>query len=161
MNCDYHPDKESVGACSTCGRQLCEECREVLDGRFYCYTCYSGAVQFSGETSERGNVNWFERHLNWTMILAVIVFSIPASIAALISSASDSSMGPTIVLAFIWLLAVTMVWGWALKKKGRSLWWLLLCWFVPPFGLLIFFYLENRSQTSGEPPQPPQSQILH
>ena len=143
MNCNYHPDRESVGTCTTCERQLCEDCKEVLDGRFYCYTCYSGAVQLAGETSDSGNLNWFERHLNWTMILAWLATSIPGGIGYAVSLATDS-MGPVVVTGLIAGLAMLIVWGWALRKRNRSLLWLLLCLFIPPFGLLIFFYLDKK-----------------
>ena len=37
MACKFHPDRESVAMCVTCGAELCEECRKVApDGRSYC-----------------------------------------------------------------------------------------------------------------------------
>lgn len=37
MACKFHPDRESVAMCVTCGAELCEDCRKVAaDGKSYC-----------------------------------------------------------------------------------------------------------------------------
>lgn len=40
-----------------------------------------------------------------------------------------------------------VVWGWALRKKNRSLWWLLLGMLVP-FGWIALLSLDDRSRAS-------------
>jgi len=163
MNCSDHPDREAVGACVTCGRVVCAECKEALGGRVYCYTCSlrvpAETPELSGRSSDT-NLNWFQSHLNWTMILALLGLSIPVVIAAAIGAATDS-VAPVVVIGMMALLGLLMAWGWALRRRNRSLWWILLCLFAPPLGLLIFFYLERRSDNSGGPPRPPQSRITH
>lgn len=157
MNCFRHPVRAAVGACVNCGRSLCAECQEVLDGKIYCSSCAVGVVM---ETAEPSDLNWFERHLNWTMILAYFGAGAVIAIPAAISAATDSAV-PLAVTAPIVVLAMFIVWGWALRKKNRSLLWLALFLILPFFGLLIFFYLENRGGAS-QPSQPPQNRrILH
>jgi hypothetical protein len=87
------------------------------------------------------------------MILAML----PAVMIVLICVAAGSD-GAAIAVGLMALLGTFIVWGWALRKKGRSLWWLMVFLFLNILGLLILFYVESRNETSGEPPV---SRILH
>lgn len=48
MNCYYHPDREAIGTCVSCGKPTCAECKVVLAEKFYCNPCvdkiFSGKV---------------------------------------------------------------------------------------------------------------------
>ena len=46
-NCAYHPDRDAVGACVSCGRLICLECKTVLAGKTYCNPCVD--KQFPGK----------------------------------------------------------------------------------------------------------------
>lgn len=37
--CAYHPDREAVGMCVSCGRAVCPECKVVLANRIHCEAC--------------------------------------------------------------------------------------------------------------------------
>jgi hypothetical protein len=92
-------------------------------------------------------MNWCRRHLNWTTILgAVAVFMLAALAQAVLALAvplaSQGTYGA--LAATIWLVGLPIVWGWVLKQKGRSLWWLLLVVFVP-FGFIAMFTLQDRT----------------
>ncbi len=39
MQCAYHPDREPSGACVSCGRLICIECKALLGGKIYCTPC--------------------------------------------------------------------------------------------------------------------------
>ena len=39
MQCAYHPDREPVGACVSCGKLICVECKALLGGKMYCTPC--------------------------------------------------------------------------------------------------------------------------
>lgn len=39
MQCAYHPDREPIGACVSCGRLICVECKALLGGKMYCTPC--------------------------------------------------------------------------------------------------------------------------
>jgi hypothetical protein len=39
MQCAYHPDRDPVGACVSCGRLICSECKTLLGGKIYCSQC--------------------------------------------------------------------------------------------------------------------------
>jgi len=39
MKCAVHPDIDAVGACCSCGRLVCPECKVVIDGHIYCNRC--------------------------------------------------------------------------------------------------------------------------
>ena len=38
-DCFYHPGRDAVGACVSCGKMVCTECRTVLGGKIYCQPC--------------------------------------------------------------------------------------------------------------------------
>lgn len=38
-DCSYHPGKDAVGACVSCGKMVCVACRTELQGKVYCQTC--------------------------------------------------------------------------------------------------------------------------
>jgi hypothetical protein len=39
MQCAYHPDREPVGACVSCGKLICADCKATLGGKIYCTPC--------------------------------------------------------------------------------------------------------------------------
>ncbi|MFH1381808.1 MAG: hypothetical protein ABIH70_02840 [Chloroflexota bacterium] len=39
MNCFYHPEREAVGMCVSCGKPICPECKVELGKKFYCNPC--------------------------------------------------------------------------------------------------------------------------
>jgi len=85
---------------------------------------------------------WFERHLNWTMVLAwlstYLVTFIVASLVILANPyVSDDAFVVTLVIAN--LAVVIAVGQWVLRKKNRSLAWLLICW------TWFFLLIENHS----------------
>jgi hypothetical protein len=53
MQCAYHPDREPVGACVSCGRLICVECKALLGGKIYCTPCADkNFVQNKGEVTK-------------------------------------------------------------------------------------------------------------
>jgi hypothetical protein len=131
--------------------------------------------------------NWFQRHLNWTWLLPQLLLYVAALV---VMFGFIASMGPTLILdptarpsvlpslpfsifvvsyAFVIpLLGAASIWGigaWVLKRKSRSLWWLLIflipvlaAWLNVLLGLgvlivvwIIFLRLENRSELPGLP----------
>ena len=117
-------------------------------------------------------MNWFQRHLNWILVLSfvancLIIMMIcaltkPAE-EPLISSISDvgyllgiwavSTSVPLVLGAqfytdFIIYFLIPASWflascGWVLYRKRRSLWWLLLPFFIP-LGWIVILCLKNR-----------------
>ena len=91
--------------------------------------------------------NWLERHLNWTVVLAEIAVSIVLGIVFLLLFALaftidylstgevENSLFWVMMLIYtiLHLAVILPVAGWALRKKCRSLWWLLIL-FVPVAG---------------------------
>jgi len=104
--------------------------------------------------------NWFQRHLNWTWVFAqcavgliayfiitIFVSSLFVSSAALPSETSLFASVSVIQIIFsaLQIASVFGVGAWVLKRKGRSLAWLLI-FLVPLAGWIIFLCLENRSR---------------
>jgi len=93
-------------------------------------------------------MSWFRRHLNWTVLLGFLAACGVAFVVGFVMVVADPSVsdealeGAGVVTG---LPVLALVWGWVLRRKNRSLWWLLLALFVP-FGWIAMFALENRSR---------------
>lgn len=84
------------------------------------------------ESQDLLQMNWFQKHLNWTSVLSYLLW--------FIGNAGESVIARilTFIAAIFWLV----VSGWVIKQKGRSLWWILLSWIGSPL------WLKNRSYPS-------------
>lgn len=40
MKCAYHPEREAVGTCVNCGKNVCRYCRSYWNGQIYCPRCF-------------------------------------------------------------------------------------------------------------------------
>ena len=54
MKCYVHPDTDSAGLCTNCGRAICEQCCVDVEGRLVCRQCLASEV---GPLSQRTNPN--------------------------------------------------------------------------------------------------------
>jgi len=89
-------------------------------------------------------MNWFERHLNWTMVLAWVgSYPICFIVWDLATLANPYISGDTLGgIGFIISLIVSVAVGqWVLRKKNRSMWWLLLS------PSIFFLLISNESTT--------------
>ncbi len=97
MACKFHPDRESVAMCVTCGAELCEECRHVgADGKSYCAEHLPQEVEMppraapEGAPAAAGNDSTgLAAACYFSWILAPLSFVIP--IIALVSSGYKES----------------------------------------------------------------------
>jgi hypothetical protein len=110
--------------------------------------------------SQPAGENWFQRHLNWTwffaqlavgliayVVVTLFISSLFISSAVLPSEESLFASVSSMQLIVVVLQLITMfgVGAWVLRRKKRSLVWLLI-FLVPLVGWIIFLCLENRSQ---------------
>ncbi len=97
-------------------------------------------------------MNWFNKHLNWTVVLSWLTsYFIFLALLAIFSTGIEpyvtdelAANGLVLIYSISFVLLPVFVAGWALKKKSRNLWWLLILYV--PFGALFFLTLENRSE---------------
>lgn len=75
----------------------------------------------------KGEMNWFRRHLNWTYVLAYLLWFV----LNLYGDESVIALWLSLVAAILWLV----ISGWVITQKGRSLWWTLLAWLLSPLWL--------------------------
>ena len=87
-------------------------------------------------------MKWFNEHLNWTYIFILII-----ALAALLSTIPH-----LIILGAIIYLALNLLGGWwILKKKGLSMWYLVLIFvFYILFLFLVFALKDKRTAKAGE-----------
>ena len=101
-------------------------------------------------------MNWFQRHLNWSLVLATIgtyfasfgvglLFGYTMAPEVVLMSAKDLE-GTSILIGIIVGLAILIpISVWFLHRKGRRLGWLGML-FVP-FGLIVLLCLRNHRYT--------------
>jgi len=101
-------------------------------------------------------MNWFRRHLNWTALFGLLGGWAIGCMAAFVVANTMTFLDPyvsegaivapaTVTATVVGLAVFAATWGWVLRRKKRSLWWLLLAIFVP-LGWIAIFVLENRSR---------------
>lgn len=81
-------------------------------------------------------MNWFKRHLNWTILIAVLVGPILVFPAVFV----ETAFAP-LIMFIIHLMILVIVCGWVLEQKGRSSWNLL--WLLSGVGIIIFWTMDN------------------
>jgi hypothetical protein len=93
-------------------------------------------------------MNWFERHINWTMVIVWFVIPLAWAAAAIpIMIAYGETSIATAVLAIILLIIsflclFTAIWG--VNKKGRDGRWV-LAFFIPYIGWIVLLALKNKN----------------
>jgi hypothetical protein len=103
-------------------------------------------------------LNWLERHLNLTWILAYfaciaafLVLAIPLLVITgrpLLFFTDGSIVLPLYITILSWFFGLFWffgVGGWVLLRKNRSLAWLFLTLILGPIGWIIFLCLRNKS----------------
>jgi len=132
--------------------KYCPSCGKAgVEGMKFCPQCGQSLTGFDLEEKQRyvyqpeasnKEKNWFERHLNWTMVLAwvgtyLIVFIVWLLVILMDPYISDDALGGISVI--IGLIVSIAVGQWVLRKKNRSLAWLLICW------TWFFLLIDNQS----------------
>ena len=157
--------------CPSCGYENKEDAR-------YCNLCQTSFVKAQPEPprpvpppllkketvpeGETGDLNWFQRHLNWTWVLPQL-FLYLFGVVYLMNSSSDlfraiwhssesEFVSAATGLTMFWYIWPVMMWAaefgigaWVLRRKKRSLWWLAIFFIPSP----IVFFLHEWSVWPG------------
>jgi len=86
-------------------------------------------------------MDWFQRHLNLTILIAAGAGLVIPFLTIFAETAT-----PYVIAVIVQIAMVASVCGWALKQKGRSLWnllWLGLGWFI---GIIILMSMDNLKE---------------
>ncbi len=138
--------REGIVFCPNCGNQyqgsprFCENCGLAL-----------GPRQAEG-TNEPRFLDWFRNHLNWTLVIALILITAVTFIAGFLAGYyiqdDDAFYGVFWLIVAGNLILTAIAGAWVLNQKSRSLLWLLLS----PFwiGWIIWLALDNRKQAMGQ-----------
>jgi len=102
-------------------------------------------------------MNWFKRHLNWTLFIGVVIIEIPLYVLILgdINSIALPTLFTTIGAVLIAEFSLEV---WYLYQKKRSYAYVLLNFLKPfyiPIGFIIMLSLSNKrvTITDGEKPE--------
>lgn len=103
-------------------------------------------------------MNWFKRHLNWTLVIAAVV----TNGLGFAPGALEADITTSLVMLYAAIAVYLATFVWVLVQKGRSLWYIslafaslfagyLLGWvvffpliFASLFGFIVLFCLKNR-----------------
>ncbi len=96
--------------------------------------------------------NWFERHLNWTWVLGILAFYLLQIGIGFVYGFTKGASGAYVTELELnnmsntaWLVSLLFVYipvtGWVLKKKNRSLWFILVSGFF-----FLTLWIENKSK---------------
>lgn len=149
--------------CPSCGYENREDAR-------YCNLCQTSFIKPRPESpelapplaprketvpeGETGDLNWFQRHLNWTWVLpqlflflfgVVFIMKSSTDLFRAVWRASESEfVSAAAGLTTFWYVWTVMMWAaefgigaWVLKRKQRSLWWLAIFFIPTPITLLL------------------------
>ena len=134
------------GAKPTRGTSFCSNCgAPTTPLTRICYKC--GVRVVGGVEAGLQEISWFQRHLNWTALLALVgsyALGLMGGFFA-VGFGGAAGVAGAVTAYVVGLIVLILTWGWVLQRKNRSLWWLLLALFVP-FGFIAMFVLENRSR---------------
>lgn len=176
--CANHPERDAVGTCVDCGREICILCRTVMEDKFYCPSCtyrilnepvrkadkYSQDVSAvpSQELSMADTPivitrSWWGRHLGWTLFLGEMLISALIAILVIIDiviynvaldSTSDTTAEIISLVFFLILFIGILVYYFRLR-----IWYLRAksrsLWFLA-FGFVVLLLLENKSIESDK-----------
>ena len=137
---------EDVSFCPNCGNKtaiyVTEKQQSPGNGKAVPDTTDANKSEESLVVHDIRDLNWFQRHLNWASLLAVLVSYPLAFLSGFIFSGlgTDSVYGLAIVINLLWLFITH---GCILRQKNRSLFFLLVL--VIPLGWIIFLALENKN----------------
>jgi hypothetical protein len=90
--------------------------------------------------------NWFNRHLNWTMILTWVIL-VPISLflanEGKLTVSFHTFTGNMImsVIASVLIVVFILITMWTIKQKGRSVFHIF--WILAPFGFIVLLLLKN------------------
>ena len=92
-------------------------------------------------------MDWFKRHLNWTILIVLLVSSFLAFFAIFLESGGLFFIG-----LIIWMLMGKRVCGWVLRQKEQSQWNLLSLLLGWGIGLILIISLQNKRLKSERVP---------
>lgn len=137
--CPYCSSPVTAGArfCGTCGRLL------------------TSPPQQESHPYHQPKMNWFQTHLNWTVILFSIF--VIAAYLGLVAAIENTAVPPSTIdnivtiLSFMCIFIIlpgSSLWLtiWIIRRKNRSLLWLLA---VFVFGFIPLLLLRNRTNMAG------------
>jgi hypothetical protein len=154
VKCYFHPEIEAAGVCVNCGKFLCRDCQTVYNQKSHCSNCFEEVLSGGRKSPlnisvQKPDKNWFQRHLNWTLILGGIgIFFVDVLIGIFLRITGLFRLLTVFRLDFVLGVILFMLFlvhiGWFLRRKNRSLAWVLII-FVP-FGWIVLLALANKSE---------------
>lgn len=100
-------------------------------------------------------MNWFKKHLNWTLVIGVVVLELPVGISLwFMNPDSPTSMSWLLGLLLPVVIAELALEIWYLHQKKRNYAYLLLNFIKPfyiPVGFLILLALDNKRTPTESP----------
>jgi len=119
-DCSYHPGKDAVGACVSCGKMVCVGCRHELQEKVYCPPCANKLYIAKADVPTyvpAGPVVQTVSSAWWLLVILPFIFG-ASWIGGIIAWVANKSKDPRkassmltwgIVLSVIWLIIVAVI----------------------------------------------------
>jgi len=121
-DCSYHPGKDAVGACVSCGKMVCIACRTELQEKVYCPACANKLFIAKSDVAVAADTTPAVKPVNgawWLLVILPLLFGGWNWIGGIIAWAVNKDKDPKkarsmliwgIVLSIIyWTLAIIFI----------------------------------------------------
>ena len=121
MNCYYHPERDAVGVCVTCGRAVCAECKVVFGDKIHCNECADKHLSTPAATASQSvgkkQYSTLLRVLSGLFCAFIVLGSI-TGLSYYLESGLIAELVVDIVsiIIAVFLLAMTVFPGWVSRK---------------------------------------------
>lgn len=72
MNCSYHPEVVASGSCSTCGRNLCQNCAHQIKEKAYCQDCLVQGAEWAARMRDPDASPEYPRRAAWVSVIPAL-----------------------------------------------------------------------------------------
>ncbi len=133
MKCYIHNDVDAVGTCTSCGKPICQDCAQTVDGRLLCKDCALNVAGHTGSHLERDRKNPLVAVLIG-LVGGIITGSLLFSLGQLYNGQVKKFIVLTILNALIGVIAVALYVVGSLTIVG-------ICCCLPVFALPLILYV--------------------
>jgi hypothetical protein len=111
-DCSYHPGKEAVGACVSCGKMVCIACRTELQEKVYCQPCanklfvHKDLVQ-PAKVETVVTAPTIQSVSGWWWLLPIFFLWLGGLIAWAVNKSKDPRKSKSML---VWGIVLTVIW---------------------------------------------------